>query len=333
MTVVTINAFNYFNYYYYIPVQFGGPPTQYLLLDTGSSDTWAIGTSCVSTDASCTGPKMGTVGGTNYGYPFEVIYGGGAEAFGEVYSGSPNFNGISPSLMYYGNASEAKNLVANRDGILGLGQLDASDIYTTTGQSEALFMNALGVSQYGLYFNNYGNVSAQTSCINIGGYNSALYNGSLTWLTSNSNSLWQISASGGTVSVYGNNYDLTSSGAYPNLWFDTGVPNLAFPLVVVNGICSAIPGCEYNNEENRYTFSCTSYLPNIVISVSGNTWTIPGYLYSNNYTSKNSGAVCSLFINTPPPDYYFSFLGAPFHRVYYTAYNLATKQIGYALAT
>lgn len=331
MSLITIYLQNYNNLIYYISAQFGGLPTQFLGIDTGSSDTWARGTQCVSLDQSCDGNKMGKKGGTYYGSTFQEKYADGTSITGEIYSGSPNFNGITPSLIYYGNATEINGLVHSIDGILGLAQLQGSDIYLETGHSEALFMNSLGISQFGLYFNNYKNETATTCRMNINGYDSALYQGSLTWIPTTSNTYWQMSLYSGTVSVFGNSFPL-DTGPVRDMVFDTGSSFIFLSNTAVEGICSNIVGCAYDPLSQFYIFPCTSYLPNMEFNIGGNTWTIPGFHYSYNYTSQTKGDRCVLMITSQNALSTSSLMGTPFFRTYYTAYDLATGQFGYALA-
>ena len=331
MSITNVPLINLMNQRFLINSDFGNNYNQYLLVDTGSSDTWGRGTVCVSTGIGCTGNKMAGGVGTFEESAVEVTYAGGfTSAYLEIYSGSPTFGSYSVSNIFYGNATEIENIPSIFDGVLGLAQLDASAIYQTTSNSLALFMIAASSPTYGIYFTDYNNVSSPTSLLNIGGYSSSLYYGSLNWLTSNSNKYWQISASGSTVTATGASIDFSNGGTKTTILFDTGTPNLLFGSSVASSLCMQI-GCTYNIDESTYVINCANYnsLPSINITAGSGFWSIPPKYYVRNYTSQYSGAVCSIIFTASSGS--LAILGAPLFLNYYSAYNLATGQIGFAL--
>lgn len=327
--VQTLTLINYYNLFYYLPTQFAGDPTQLLVVDTGSSDTWARGTTCVSIDESCVGNKMG-LGGTFTNLNFEETYGDGSVVSGGIYFGSPNFNGLSCPLLYYGNMTEMNGWAdESSDGIVGLAQISSSIIYEKTQIRQSFFIYSLGYTQFGLYFNNFENETSLDSQLSLGGYDPSRYQGSITWIPTNDANYWQMSVVGGTVNVFGNIYPIDSA-TVTNIVFDTGSVVNVLPLNAINGICSNIVGCAYDDTFAKYVFPCTSILPNLQFNIGGHTWIIPGFHYSSNYSTEEVGDLCTVLMqeNTALD---LDIFGTSFFRAYYTAFDLTNGQFGYAI--
>ncbi|KAJ3111208.1 hypothetical protein HK100_002768 [Physocladia obscura] len=344
------------NYFYSSLIVGGNSEAQSVCFDTGSSDTWVIGSTCTAdSQGGCTPNEVGSVVvNSNFvttGVKGQTLYGTGT--YGVNYT-------IYNTTVTYGTAT-ATNLPVGLAtylfggmsgfGILGMGwndisqiasDLDAASKYPASANPihNANFLDHLGLSLFGVYINE-DNVNGEVS---FGYLDSSKYPTGSTFqyfpVTSftydggvSANGWWQFIPSQVTIS-HASKSGKVSSLSYTSYASqtptgvsiaDSGTPELVFVTSAATTINKWLYS-KYN--ANVGTIPCTGNSLTITLTSS------PGgaaVAYSIPYSllALADGGVCYSLISGGAESIGFTIYGAPFFQSVYSAFDKLNSRLGF----
>ena len=234
---------------FYAPVQIGTPSqTINLILDTGSSDIWAIQNHNNWTPASSSTFENSTTA-------FQISYGSG-DVQGTLAQESITLAGHTSSSQTFAVATYVTSglLDADVDGIMGFGFRDLSTSQATP------FWQSSGASEFGFYLQpdtttsfNAGN-QVYGGEFTLGGTNTSLYQGDVNWSDVVDETYWLITLGG--ITIGGANISLSGTN---KVAVDTGTTLIGAPTAVVDAIYAQIPGATALSSNNGYyQFPCST---------------------------------------------------------------------------
>ena len=235
---------------YFAQVQLGSANTPlYMLLDTGASTTWVMGTGCTS--AACVGhDSFGAADSTTFQSTTEtffVAYGAG-NVSGSLGSDSISIAGMK-FQMTFGIANNTSDdfKYFPIDGILGLSLAKGSSpsFVDTLVTSKVLKSNVFGISL------NRASDGGNTGEINFGAPDTSKFTGSLSYqpVTSNPSGDWAIPLA--NVGFGSNQTGITGKLAY----LDTGTSFIFAPPDQVASFYALVPGAEISSTGATVTYS------------------------------------------------------------------------------
>ncbi|OAP54298.1 hypothetical protein AYL99_11399 [Fonsecaea erecta] len=309
------------DYTYFSTMKFGSKGQEmYMLIDSGSANTWVMGSNCKS-DACQIHNTYGSEDSSTLQtttQTWSMTYGTG-EVEGVVVKDTVQLANYTVELGF-GLASSASDDFNNypMDGILGLGRpasdaLGSPTIMQVLNEKGQLSANILGVH---LQRSSDGTNDGQ---ITFGGIDSSKFNGKLSYSKTLNTNSWQIAAS--DAGVDGKSVGFQSKTAM----VDTGTSYILLPPSDAAALHQLIPGSSANGE--TYTIPCSS---------SANVFfTISGFQYSvspKDYVGKPSGSSGSCQSNIighqafGPNDW---ILGDVFLKNVYTVLDFDNARVGF----
>lgn len=251
------------------------------------------------------------------GYTWDISYGDGSSASGNVYKDSVKVGGITVS----GQAVEAAEKISSEfvedssDGLLGLGfdsintvEPKAQKTWFSNAKStlaEPLFGVALKHNEPGVF--------------DFGFTDSSKYTGSLTYTdVDDSEGYWGFSVDGWSVG--------STSGAGFSGIADTGTTLLLLDDSLVEKYYAKVSGASYSSSEGGYVFDCSTDLPDFKVTIGDYTATVSGDLI--NYASV-SGSKCIGGIQSNE-GIGFSIFGDIFLKSQYVVFDASGPQLGFA---
>ncbi len=216
------------------------------------------------------------------GYTWNITYGDGSGASGNVYNDSVTVAGIT----YGSQAVEAATEVSaqftqdkSTDGLLGLA---FSSINTVQPQAQNTFFdNVKGSLPQPLFAVDLKYHSAGT--YDFGFIDSSKYTGEITYVeVDNSQGFWGFSATGYSVGS-GSTKSASISGI-----FDTGTTLIYADDSIVSAYYKQVKGASSNSSAGGYTFPCSASTPDFSITVGGVKQTVPGKYV--NYSPVDEGS-------------------------------------------
>ncbi|KAI9838060.1 MAG: hypothetical protein M1819_006215 [Sarea resinae] len=268
---------------YLCPVSIGGQ-TLNLDFDTGSSDLWVFSTELSSSEQSghsVYNPSKSSTSKLMSGETWDISYGDGSGASGNVYSDDVTVGGLTVD----GQAVEAAKQISSEftsdtdsDGLLGLG---FSSINTVTpDQQQTFFENAL--SQLGSPVFTASLKYHAAGSYDFGVIDSSKYTGSITYTdVDNSEGYWGFTSSG--YAVGSGSFHSTSISTIA----DTGTTLLYAPTSVVKAYYNQVSGSSYSSNDGGYIFPCDASLPSFTVGIGSYHAVVPGdYI---NYSSNGDG--------------------------------------------
>lgn len=244
---------------FYAKIQIGTPSQEVtMILDTGSSDVWAIqGRNSWNPSQSSTFE--------NTTKAFTISYGSG-RVEGTLASDTITLAGHTSSTQTLAIATEVTQglLDTNVDGIMGFGFKSLS----TSGATP--FWQASGADEFAFYLRSDSVSTASSSSptigsraysetqyggiFTLGGTNSSLYQGDINWSDVIDEAYWLITLGGITV----NSNDLSLSDT-DKVAVDTGTTLIGAPTTVVEAIYAQIPGSSpLGSDSGYYQFPCST---------------------------------------------------------------------------
>ncbi|XXH03078.1 hypothetical protein Hte_009468 [Hypoxylon texense] len=270
---------------YLTPVSIGTPAqTLNLDFDTGSADLWVFSTELSSkyqSGHSVYSPSKSSTSKKLSGYTWDISYGDGSGASGDVYTDVVNIGGVS----FASQAVEAASTISteftedtNNDGLVGLA---FSSINTVSPKSQKTFFDNVKSSLTSPIFAANLNHGAAGS-YDFGFADSSKYTGSITYTSvSTSQGFWQFTAAGYKVGT--TSYSTKVSGIA-----DTGTTLLLLPDAVVKNYYGKVSGAQNSNAYGGYVFPCSASLPTFTYVVGPASFVIPAaYL---NYAPVTDGS-------------------------------------------
>ncbi|KAI8607270.1 aspartic peptidase domain-containing protein [Chytriomyces sp. MP71] len=181
--------------YFYVDLRVGSHTTipQSVCFDTGSADTWVVGSTC-TTDAghACRrGQKTAVavdVSFTNTSVHAQTAYGDGTYGVNyTVYYADVTFGGVTATQMPVGVATYLYGGMSGT-GILGMGWNSISGISSKLRGSNANFLDTAGFTSFGMYINPSTLVEGEVS---FGFYDASMYTGEFQWFPVTYKGWWQ----------------------------------------------------------------------------------------------------------------------------------------------
>ncbi|NWJ11067.1 PEPC protein, partial [Crypturellus undulatus] len=315
---------------YFGEISIGTPPQSFLVLfDTGSSNLWVPSVYCQSeacSDHTMFNPSDSSTYSTQDQY-FSIQYGSGSLT-GIFGYDTVTIQSLSITNQEFGLSETEPGtsfLYSEFDGILGLAYPSLAAGGASTVMQGLLQENLLDEPVFSFYLS--GEEGSQGGQLLLGGVDSTLYTGQITWTPVTQTAYWQIAIE--SFSISGQSSGWCSEGCQAIV--DTGTSLLTAPQDVFSELMEYI-GAEAN-EEGEYVVSCSSIqsLPTLSFDIGGTSFP----LTPSAYVLQSNGA-CSVGIG---PTYLASENGQPlwilgdvFLRSYYSVYDLGNNQVGFAPA-
>lgn len=262
-----------------------GGQTLNLDFDTGSSDLWVFSSELPASEQTghnIYNPANSPTSAVDTGETWNISYGDGSSASGNVYTDVVNVGGTSVT----GQAVELAETISSEfaqdqsDGLLGLA---FSSINTVTpDQQQTFFANAESSLESPLFTANL--KKGEPGSYNFGYIDSSQYTGDITYTAvDNSQGFWGFTSSGYTV---GSGSAVTES--IPAI-ADTGTSLLLLPDDVISAYYAQVSGSSNSQTDGGYIFSCTATLPDLTLQIEGYAAVVPGS-YLNYAPASESGS-------------------------------------------
>ncbi|KAI0453174.1 aspartic peptidase domain-containing protein [Xylaria acuta] len=303
------------DYSYFAEVELGSEGKQlYMLLDTGASTTWVMGSTCTS--KSCLmhntfGPDDSKTF-NDTGKTYSVEYGTGSVR-GHVVEDSLSLAGLSVTLPFgVANTTSDQFTQFPFDGILGLAT--SSDTWLSAVKDAKLIdSNVFGIS---LSRNSDGTNDGE---IVFGALNPNKYTGDITYSSVKSDSAWTIPMDDITIS--GESAAITGRSAY----IDTGTSFVFGPPDDVEAMYKLIPGSS-TKDGSSYSVPCDTD-SQVAFTFSGQSWNVSSKDF---LSAPNGDGVCTgnIYGMEYVPGGWL--LGDVFLKNVYSVFDVDNGQIGFA---
>ncbi|KAL4901637.1 aspartic protease pep1 [Aspergillus multicolor] len=299
---------------YLTPVTVGGT-TLNLDFDTGSADLWVFSDEL---------PASQTAGHSLYkpsdnatrmsGYSWEISYGDGSSAGGEVYRDTVTVGGVTAR----GQAVEAASHISeqfiedqNNDGLLGLA---FSSINTVEPRAQSTFFDSVKSQLESPLFAVTLKHQAPGS-FDFGYIDDHKYTGDITYTdVDSSQGFWMFSATAGET-----DFDAIA---------DTGTTLIMIEQSIAEDYYSRVPFAYNNPFYGGWTFPCSTELPSFTITIDGYDAVVPGqHIKYAPVTDGSSTCFGGIQDNQGLP---FSILGDVFLKSQYVVFDSEGPQIGFA---
>ncbi|KAF5343829.1 hypothetical protein D9757_013918 [Collybiopsis confluens] len=330
----------------------GTPPVAYdVILDTGSSDLWLAGSTCLST--ACDGiptfkPSLSSTFKNN-SEPFQITYGSG-EAAGVLGQDVVQMAGFSVPNQVFAVCDDVSSGLLNTpvSGLLGLAfqtiaSSGASPLWETLASSGSWDqpLMAFQLTRYNNDSKTQTLLDSQTSTevLNYGGTftmgatNSSLFTGEIDYnpLPPNSESYWLQTISCKCPSITSQGSAITiSSGSSALAAIDTGTTLVGGPEEEIAAIYANIPGSAVGTGqfEGYYTYPCSTTVT-VTMAFGGKSWAISNDDFQAQVLSKTSclGAFFSLSTGSNAPAW---IVGDTFLKNVYSVYRFNPPAVGFA---
>ncbi|KAI1659230.1 acid protease [Daldinia decipiens] len=304
------------DYSYFLEAAFGSEGKKmYMLVDTGASTTWVMGSGCVTTACAkhnTYGPNDSkTYKDTEEGYSVE--YGSGAVS-GHVVSDSISIAGLEVTMPFgVANITSDQFSQFPFEGILGLSMVDGTWL---THLKDAKLIDA---NVFGIALNRKAD-GTNDGEVAFGAPNKAKYTGDISYTGLQSEDSWAIPMD--DVLFGGNSAGVKGRLAY----IDTGTTFVFGPPADVAALYKLIPGSKTIDNGKTYTVPCDTD-GEVAFSFSGKAYTASSRDF---ITAPNTGGTCFGSV------YGFEFIpgawlvGDMFLKNVYSVFDMDQKRIGFA---
>jgi cathepsin D len=311
------------DYSYFAQMRFGSNGTpMYMLIDTGSANTWVMGTECatVSCDAhNLFGPPNSTTLNLTK-TPWTVTYGTGAVE-GVTASDTVAFANYSLEIGFgLATTASADFLSYPMDGILGLGR-SASDIIDTPTIMDVLDKkNMLASNIIGIHLQRASD-GMKDGQITFGGVDKTKFKGDISYTKALPNQgAWEIPVS--DSAVHGISTNFTARTAI----IDTGTSFILMPPSDANAFHHLIPGAVVDGGSWDVPCSTTA---EVQFTFSGVTYSVSPKDYVGKPNNGAIGACASNIIGHQPFGPTQWLLGDVFLKNVYTVFDYDKESIGF----
>uniref|UniRef100_A0A8C9SK44 Progastricsin n=1 Tax=Scleropages formosus TaxID=113540 RepID=A0A8C9SK44_SCLFO len=323
---------NYADTTYYGPITIGTPPQSFgVLFDTGSANLWVDSVYC-NTQACNAHPKFDPSSSSTYSSTrntFYLPYGTGS-LYGVFGYDTVNVGGIVVTNQELGLSTNEPGetfLQAQFDGILGLSYPSIAAGGATPVMDTMMQENLLQYNMFAFYLSRN---EQQGSEVAFGGVDNNKYQGQIYWTPVTAETYWQIGCyfCSYTLNIYFTGW--CSQGCQAIV--DTGTSFLTCPQQYMGYLMQAI-GAQAN-QYGGYDVNCNANnLPTLSFNINGVNFPLPPSSY---ILVRNQGgyqycqvAIQSTYLpsqNGQP----LWILGDVFLREYYSVYDRANNQVGFA---
>jgi len=334
------NLNDFENAQYYGPIVIGTPAQSFrVIFDTGSSNLWVPSADCPITNFACrlhnrfNCTKSSTCTAT--GQTFEIEYGSGSMdgvvdndivCFSSASSGycTDRTQGFAVAMHEPGLAFVA----AQFDGILGMGW-DTISVNHIPQPMDQIFDRADCTEKvFAFWLNRDLNHNTIGGEMTLCGMDQAHYQGSIAWSPLTKMDYWRINMESLTIN---NRTFATSISAI----VDTGTSLLAGPTAEVREIQRLLGAIEIAAGEYEINCNRIPSLPNVVITLAGQQFTLTGQDYILKVTSAGVSVCISGFLglDVPAPNGPLWILGDIFIGKYYSVFDRGQQRVGFAVST
>jgi hypothetical protein len=315
---------DYANAQYYGSVSIGTPGTTFqVIFDTGSSNLWVPKVGC----SHCGNPLVGTETKYNHdasttyvqdGSNFEIMYGSGGVSGYFSQDSVTLANDIVVTGQRFGEVQDAGGLEI--DGILGLGFTSISVDGTPTVFENAIDQQAVDQPVFSFYLGD----NAPGELV-FGGYDASKMVGELTYVKLSSATYWEIALDAVSAGSY--NSAPNADGSPVTAIIDSGTSLITGPTKEVAAMAAAINATPNINGE--YTIDCATLdsLPDIVFTIDGNDYIVPGKSAVLQAQGTCLFAFMGVDFGGQGPQW---ILGDVFMREYVVVFNYSDQTIGFA---
>jgi len=266
--------------------------------------------------ASSTYIKNGTV--------FNIRYGSGPVS-GFLSGDTVAVAGVNVQKQMFAEITDASGLglayaLGKFDGILGMAFQSISVDNVPTVFQNMYAQKLVPGNLFSFYLPSMDSVLGE---LTLGGYDKSKFTGDLTWVPLVSDTYWEIKLS--SLSV--NGQSITSAA---KAVIDTGTSLMAGPSADVKAFAALVGATPFFLNPSEYTIDCTKVpsLPDLVINLNGNQFTLTG----TDYTMNVEGMCLFGFvgIDVPAPRGPLWIMGDIFIRKYYSVFDWGKNRVGFA---
>ncbi|KAI1325888.1 aspartic peptidase domain-containing protein [Xylariaceae sp. FL0255] len=302
------------DYSYFVQAQFGSSnKAMYMLLDTGASTTWVMGSNCTST--SCTehntyGPSDSTTY-VDTGMDYSVQYGTGSVE-GTIVNDTVSLAGISVQLSFgVANSTSDQFTEFPFDGILGL-STNSNTWLAAVIQAKSLASNIFGV------YLSRDKDGANDGEVIFGSTDTSKYTGDITYTAVTADGNWEIAMD--DITVGGTSAGITGRSAY----IDTGTSFIFGPPDDVKTLYGFISGAN-SSDGATYNVPC-DFDSEVAFTFSGQSFN----LSSSDFIANNADGTCTgnIYGIAYVPNGWL--LGDTFLKNVYSVFDADKQQIGFA---
>ncbi|KAJ6044027.1 type I transmembrane sorting receptor [Penicillium canescens] len=306
---------------YLTPIDIGGT-TMNLDIDTGSSDLWVFSNGLPSSETAGHAVYIPSADAELLsGYTWDISYGDGSSASGDVYLDYVNVGGVTATSQAV-EAAETISSEFEQDASDGLMGLAFSSINTVQP-----------VSQLTFFANIQSSLASPLFCADLkyeapgvydfGFIDSSKYTGSITYTSvDNSEGYWGFTASGYAIGS-GSTVSTSISGIA-----DTGTTLLLLSSSIVNKYYAKVSGATNSNTYGGWVFPCSATLPTFTTVINGYKAVIPAkYLNYAPVTTGSSTCFGSIQVDTGIG---FAIFGDIFLKSQYVVFDASGPQLGFA---
>ncbi|GAB6023676.1 hypothetical protein CHUAL_008439 [Chamberlinius hualienensis] len=326
-----VEPLNSHNEQYYGNISIGTPAQPFLVLfDTATSFLWVPSSECNETNVECQQRnQFNSSASSTYqpnGTEFIIRY-PIAGLIGHIGIDNVNVAGIEIAHQGFGEATYVPNiayLAMKFDGILGLG-LDSQSVHDVSPVFYNMVEQGL-VEQpvFSFYFSRDENI---TSELILGGTDETMFKSPLVYISLMNDEGWEIQLN----TIEAKNVTWCKDGC--KLIVNTAYPYITGPTHQIEELSAAL-GAQPTSFAGQFEFDCSTIdqLPNVTLTLGSEDFVLTSNDYVIRKKSPNRCISGFLGLDPPPPKGPYWNLGLIFLRAFYTAYDLANKQIGIAPA-
>nr|XP_014099872.1 lysosomal aspartic protease-like [Bactrocera oleae] len=316
---VTEQLNNYLNMEYYGNITIGTPPQEFLVLfDTGSSNLWVPSSSCSTSNVACQNHnKYNSSASSTYvanGESFSIQYGSGSLS-GFLSQDTVSVAGLTIRNQVFAEAmQEPGNIFVNTgyDGLMGMAFQQMSSGNVVPPFYNMWSQGLISQNLFSFYLARAG-TSSQGGEMILGGSDSSLYQGSLTYVPISEQGYWQFAMDGGSIG----GLVLCDGGCQAIA--DTGTSLIVVPYIDYEVYMSIVDA----DGDDYIECSTVSSLPDLQFVIGGTTFAVP----ASQYVIESEGQ-CSPAISYMDTDVWI--LGDIFIGMYYTEFDMGNNRIGFA---
>ncbi|KAH7890072.1 aspartic peptidase domain-containing protein [Phlebopus sp. FC_14] len=303
---------------WYGSIQVGTPAVEYKVdFDTGSADLFLPGSNC----GTCSGHTLynpnASSSSTDLNKTFILEYGDGSTVQGEQYTDTVILGGFTATNQALGVASQYSSSLSSPnftpDGLMGLAfeslsQFGANPVFQTL-VSDNLVSDPVFAFK----------LASSGSELSIGGVNSALYSGSITYTQVTQQGFWQVNVD--ALSADGADI-ITDFSAI----VDTGTTLILGDSAMVGQFYAALNATSIGS--GYYTLPCNS-MPSVSITIGGKAFALSADTF-NLGAYDTSGETCVGAITAGGSLGDMWILGDTFLRNVYSVFDLGQARVGFA---
>uniref|UniRef100_A0A6P4DZ14 Lysosomal aspartic protease-like n=1 Tax=Drosophila rhopaloa TaxID=1041015 RepID=A0A6P4DZ14_DRORH len=326
---------NLYNTEYFLSLGIGNPPQkQNVLIDTGSANLWVYSSKCPDTFKPCASQqKYNSSASTTYkalNATFSIQYGSNRDGEIIALSGfqsqdTVNIAGFSIKNQTFAevtNAPEAAAFLKSEFvGIMGLGFSNIAIDNITPPFFNLVTQGLIKKAVFSIYLNRNGTNAINGGELILGGTDSGLYSGCLTYVPVSTPGYWQFTMKSAKVSGF-------SFCDNCEAILDVGTSLIVVPEKLLTSINQILGILDKNSSNSVFFVDCStiSDLPDFIFTIAHREFRLKSTDYVLRYGDTCVSGFTSLKGNT------LLILGEVFLGVYYTVYDTFYKLIGIAPA-